>query len=92
MPRIAGRQPAHGVEAVVSLAEVAAELGCSKQRAQQIETRVLSKLRGVLAQRSYVMADLIDAFTSLRAGPKARAAATMPVHDHARPDRQHEPR
>lgn len=32
MPRFAGRQPAHGMEAIASLAEVAAELNISKQR------------------------------------------------------------
>lgn len=75
MPMRAGRQPAHGMKTVASLSQVAAELGCSKARAQRIEAQALMKLRAVLAQRGYVVDDLMDAPHVPAAGPGA--AATM---------------
>ncbi|MDM0083163.1 sigma factor-like helix-turn-helix DNA-binding protein [Variovorax sp. J31P179] len=56
----AGHHPAHGLEVACSFSEIAAELNISKQRAAQIEEQALAKLRVLLAQRGYVIDDLID--------------------------------
>ena len=63
-----GHQPDHGQEAAASFAEIAAELGCSKARVQQIEAQALAKVRVLLAQRGYRAVDLFDALAQGDAG------------------------
>jgi DNA-directed RNA polymerase sigma subunit (sigma70/sigma32) len=46
--------------AVASLDEVAEQLGCTRQRVQQIEAKALEKLRLKLAARGFTLQDFVD--------------------------------
>ena len=77
----AGQQPHHGIEPVMSLAEVAAELGISRAGVQVIEKRALRKLRCILAERGCTPADLFEAVAQAvapRNGSDVRTASVAP--------------
>lgn len=60
MPQFDGYWSAASMLAVVSLDEVAAELGVTRQRAQQIEAKALEKVRRKLAARGLTLEDFVN--------------------------------
>lgn len=52
------RRPQTNPQAAMTLSEIAAELGVTKERARQIECRALLKLRKALNRRGFMAEDI----------------------------------